>query len=257
MTRTRRTTLRGVDVRLPDARTDVGAPDAGRTGDRPRTDPSRTPARPMALPCSRTARRARRGLPAIGRLLRRGLLRSDVHHLCRSCKLSGNLGTCTAARAGVDPRLECPAQAPATCGRAGGCDGMGACRLHPGGTDLRRPLHGLDRDRASTATARAPACPAPAAAARPTSARNRLRHQLHLPRPVHLGKRLFHRRLRSGRHAARAVLEPRRGVRDHGARRLRQCASTATTRGPAACPSPRPTSRRLMFPNPRSRLFSI
>jgi hypothetical protein len=54
--------------------------------------------------------------------------------LCRSCKIAGSVGTCTMAAAGVDPRTECPAQAPSTCNRLGGCDGMGACRLHPQGT---------------------------------------------------------------------------------------------------------------------------
>jgi hypothetical protein len=54
--------------------------------------------------------------------------------LCRSCKIAGSIGTCTMAAAGADPRVECPAQAASTCNRLGGCDGMGACRLHPQGT---------------------------------------------------------------------------------------------------------------------------
>jgi hypothetical protein len=54
--------------------------------------------------------------------------------LCYSCKVAGAVGTCTAAGVGVDPRLECSAQATSTCGRAGGCNGAGGCRLHPSGT---------------------------------------------------------------------------------------------------------------------------
>jgi hypothetical protein len=34
----------------------------------------------------------------------------------------------------MDPRSECAAEAATTCGRAGGCNGAGACRLHPTGT---------------------------------------------------------------------------------------------------------------------------
>ena len=40
-------------------------------------------------------------------------------------------GTCAPVTAGADPDGECPAQAPTTCGNLGGCDGAGACRLHP------------------------------------------------------------------------------------------------------------------------------
>ncbi len=54
--------------------------------------------------------------------------------LCRSCKIFGTVGTCTIAPVGADPRSECPAQTAATCGRYGGCDGAGACRLQPVGT---------------------------------------------------------------------------------------------------------------------------
>jgi hypothetical protein len=56
---------------------------------------------------------------------------------CRSCALPSSPGTCALIPAGADPRLECPAQDPETCGRAGGCDGQGECQLHPTGTECR------------------------------------------------------------------------------------------------------------------------
>jgi hypothetical protein len=34
----------------------------------------------------------------------------------------------------MDPRDDCPTDAPATCGRTGACDGKGVCQLHPMGT---------------------------------------------------------------------------------------------------------------------------
>jgi hypothetical protein len=60
--------------------------------------------------------------------------RTDCNQLCFSCKLPGSLGTCTAAPDGQDPKGECVAQAASTCGKAGGCNGLGACRVHPAGT---------------------------------------------------------------------------------------------------------------------------
>jgi hypothetical protein len=54
--------------------------------------------------------------------------------VCLSCNLPGSVGLCMVAPAGQDPRLECAAQPPETCGRAGACDGNGACRRHPDGT---------------------------------------------------------------------------------------------------------------------------
>jgi hypothetical protein len=59
---------------------------------------------------------------------------SACTQLCFACNVSGQLGTCTALAAGQDPASECPAEAPATCGRSGGCNGAGACRRHPSGT---------------------------------------------------------------------------------------------------------------------------
>jgi hypothetical protein len=54
--------------------------------------------------------------------------------VCLSCNLPGSVGLCMVAPVGQDPRLECAAQPPETCGRAGACDGAGACRRHPDGT---------------------------------------------------------------------------------------------------------------------------
>lgn len=39
-------------------------------------------------------------------------------------------GTCAPVLAGVDPRDDCDAQEPSTCGRTGECDGAGACALY-------------------------------------------------------------------------------------------------------------------------------
>jgi hypothetical protein len=50
--------------------------------------------------------------------------------LCQSCSVAGKAGTCSPIPTGTDPQNECPAEAAATCGRAGGCNGGGACRLH-------------------------------------------------------------------------------------------------------------------------------
>jgi hypothetical protein len=53
---------------------------------------------------------------------------------CYSCALPATRGTCRPVPAAQDPRAQCPAQSAATCGRQGGCDGKGSCRLHPAGT---------------------------------------------------------------------------------------------------------------------------
>jgi hypothetical protein len=53
---------------------------------------------------------------------------------CRACNVAGAVGICTLVPKGMDPRAQCPAEAPSSCGRAGGCDGTGACRRHPLGT---------------------------------------------------------------------------------------------------------------------------
>lgn len=53
---------------------------------------------------------------------------------CYSCNQAVAPGVCTPVAEGADPGNDCSAEAGATCGRAGGCDGKGSCRLHPAGT---------------------------------------------------------------------------------------------------------------------------
>jgi hypothetical protein len=53
---------------------------------------------------------------------------------CQTCAATNSLGTCKAADAGTDPRAECSATDPSTCGDDGFCDGAGACRKHVAGT---------------------------------------------------------------------------------------------------------------------------
>jgi hypothetical protein len=60
---------------------------------------------------------------------------NECKQSCYSCALSGSEGTCTAVASGQDPRNNCPAQAAATCGRLGACNGKGGCRLHVAGTE--------------------------------------------------------------------------------------------------------------------------
>ncbi len=59
---------------------------------------------------------------------------SGCAETCFACNVATKIGTCTAVPTGQDPRNQCVAQAATTCGRAGGCNGTGGCRLHPVGT---------------------------------------------------------------------------------------------------------------------------
>jgi hypothetical protein len=52
---------------------------------------------------------------------------------CHTCNAAAP-GTCAPAAEGSDPGNDCPAEPASSCGRAGGCNGKGACRLHPAGT---------------------------------------------------------------------------------------------------------------------------
>jgi hypothetical protein len=52
---------------------------------------------------------------------------------CFACNTSNNVGTCKPVPVGLDPRNQCVAEAASTCGRAGGCNGSGGCRLHAAG----------------------------------------------------------------------------------------------------------------------------
>ena len=59
---------------------------------------------------------------------------SQCGQQCYACNVAGSVGACVAVPGGQDPRTQCPAEAATTCGRAGGCNGAGACRLHPATT---------------------------------------------------------------------------------------------------------------------------
>ncbi|HEY0711135.1 MAG TPA: hypothetical protein VGF45_00555, partial [Polyangia bacterium] len=71
---------------------------------------------------------------ASGHCVDRVCCATDCTQTCYACNLAGTAGTCTAIPSGQDPGSECAAEGPSTCGRAGGCNGRGGCRLHPAGT---------------------------------------------------------------------------------------------------------------------------
>ncbi len=56
---------------------------------------------------------------------------------CTACALPGLVGTCVNVPAGEDPRAVCPSEPPGSCGRAGGCDGMGRCLTYQLGTECK------------------------------------------------------------------------------------------------------------------------
>jgi hypothetical protein len=60
---------------------------------------------------------------------------SDCTGACRSCKLSGNVGTCNMVGAGEDPENECGKDPANTCKRTGFCDGNGACQMYDNTTE--------------------------------------------------------------------------------------------------------------------------
>jgi len=62
---------------------------------------------------------------------------SDCTGTCQSClntKTGALNGTCSPIKVGTDPDNDCAADAPSTCGNDGMCDGAGACRKWPTGT---------------------------------------------------------------------------------------------------------------------------
>ena len=84
---------------------------------------------------------------------------------CRSCALAGSTGTCTAVPAGQDPLTQCSDRGAASCGTDGSCDGAGACRNYPAGTNCHAAsCAGASFQPASTCNAGG-SCTAPAPAA--------------------------------------------------------------------------------------------
>ncbi|HEY0706172.1 MAG TPA: hypothetical protein VGG33_05210 [Polyangia bacterium] len=71
---------------------------------------------------------------ASGHCVDRVCCASECAQGCYACNLMGSVGSCTAIPSGQDPARECVAEPITTCGRAGGCNGRGGCRLHPAGT---------------------------------------------------------------------------------------------------------------------------
>lgn len=60
---------------------------------------------------------------------------SDCAAGCVACNLTGKEGTCSpVAAGGTDPHNLCHADAAATCGHTGTCDGAGACAFYSAGT---------------------------------------------------------------------------------------------------------------------------
>ena len=56
---------------------------------------------------------------------------SECGEKCFACNVAATPGMCKPVPSGQDPRAQCPGEAASTCGRAGGCNGAGGCRLHP------------------------------------------------------------------------------------------------------------------------------
>jgi hypothetical protein len=65
---------------------------------------------------------------------------TDCSGPCQSCTLAATLGTCSPVAAGAnDPSGQCGVSAVSTCLNDGKCDGAGACRKYPAGTQCAPP----------------------------------------------------------------------------------------------------------------------
>jgi hypothetical protein len=89
--------------------------------------------RPLGAACSSAAQ------CASDNCVDRVCCNSDCSGTCLACNLPGSMGTCTPVPDMQDPGLECPLQPAPTCGRAGGCDGRGNCRVYSAGTPCGPP----------------------------------------------------------------------------------------------------------------------
>ena len=65
---------------------------------------------------------------------------SACNSTCKSCGLTGSLGTCTNVAAGKgDPKQTCTDMGPTSCSTDGFCDGNGGCRLYDATTSCAAP----------------------------------------------------------------------------------------------------------------------
>jgi hypothetical protein len=115
-------------------RSDAGGPDAadGDVGDEDARPPGDASMRSTGAPCS-SAIQCETGF-CVGDVC----CESACTDTCRSCALPGRAGQCAPVPAGqVDPRAGCMVELPGSCGLDGTCDGAGACRKHPAGTECR------------------------------------------------------------------------------------------------------------------------
>ena len=55
--------------------------------------------------------------------------------VCEACNVAGSVGSCTLIEVGTDPNDDCPDLGLSACKTDGACDGLGACRVYPAGTE--------------------------------------------------------------------------------------------------------------------------
>jgi hypothetical protein len=116
------------------ARTDGPPPDDDDAG----TDGPRADVGPDASPLATGKPCASSGQCDSGFCVDNVCCESACTDACRSCNLAGRPGRCAAVPAGdKDPRAGCTKQDVSTCGFDGTCNGSGACRRYPAGTECR------------------------------------------------------------------------------------------------------------------------